>query len=311
MTTHTPLRCAFSGMAAPDANGNSVLMDTGNYPSYSSFLNETWTFNGTDWTNTSATLIDANGPLPARTQMTFVYDGYHVMLFGGEGAASGQVFNDTWTWNGTTWTQRAPATVPFGRYGAQAGFISGVGTFMFGGAGGSGSGVLLNETWKWNGSGLTWTQSTPTTSPSARMGHVMAAGPSYILMFGGVVSSGEFQNDTWKFDGTNWTKLAPATSPSVRGFASMAYDSAHGQWVLFGGVNEYNFLPETWTFDGTTWTLHAPATTPSGRKGAQICFDSHLNSGAGQVLMFGGINATDNYPSNTIWTWNGTTWAKL
>lgn len=308
MTTHTPLRCAFSAMSQRGTN-EVALFNTGNYPSFSSYLNETWTWNGTDWTNTAATLFDAAGPLPGRSQQITTYDGYNVVLFGGQGGASGQVFNDTWTWNGTAWTKRAPVNPPFGRYGAKAGFVSGVGTVMFGGFGGAGNGVYLNDTWVWDGSGLTWTQKVLANgaSPSARVTHAMAAGPSYILLFGGCLSNGQFLNDTWKFDGTAWTQLAPATSPSVRGNAAMAYDSVHGKWVLFGGVNEYNYLPETWQFDGTTWAKSAPALSPSGRQGAQMCFDTNTN----KTLMFGGISATDNYPSDGTWTWDGTVWVKL
>jgi hypothetical protein len=312
MTTHTPLRCSFSAMFQRGAS-EVVLMDTGNYPSYSSFLNETWTWNGIDWTNTSATLIDANGPLPGRTQMTMVYDGYHGVLFGGFGAGSGQVFNDTWTWNGTTWTKQAPATSPFGRFNAKAAFVTGVGTVMFGGFGGAGNGVYLLETWIWDGNGLTWTLVNIANggSPKARVGHVMASNGSVALLFGGNISSGECQNDTWSFNGTAWTKLAPATSPSVRTNAVMSYDSVHNIYVLFGGENEYNYLPETWTFNGTTWSQVAVpnGTGPSGKVGAQMCFDTQ----SGKTILFGGNSATANYPSNATWAFDGgaLTWALL
>src|SRR5271163_4491692 len=123
MTTNTPLRCAHSAMAFGD--GYTVFMDTGNYPSYSSYLNQTWVYNGTTntWTNTAATLFDASGPLPGRSQQVMSFDGTSVMLYGGQGGASGQVFQDTWTFAYSggatgTWTKQTPATVPFGRYGA-------------------------------------------------------------------------------------------------------------------------------------------------------------------------------------------------
>lgn len=311
MTTNTPLRCANSAMFQRGTN-ETVLLDTGNYPSYSSYLNETWTYNGSTntWTNTGTTLIDANGPLPGRSQHTMVYDGYNVMLFGGQGGSStAGVFNDTWTWNGTSWTKRAPTNSPFGRFDAQAAFITGVGTVMFGGFGGAGNGVYLNETWEWDGSGLTWTKLSPTTSPSARIQHCMASNGTLAYMFGGVISSGEFKNDTWSFNGAVWTQLSPATSPSVRGGSVMSYDSVNNIFVLFGGMNEYNYLPETWTFNGTTWTQVAvPAGTgPSGKNFAQMCFDTH----AGKTILFGGISATSNYPSNETWAFDGSalTWA--
>jgi len=310
MTTHTPLRCANSAMIERGTH-EVVLMDTGNYPAYANFLNETWTWNGTDWHNTGSTLIDANGPLPGRTQMAMAYDGYNVVLFGGMGAASGLVMDDTWVWNGTAWTGLSPATYPFARW--DAGFAKlGLAAYLFGGAGGSGSGVLLNETWKWDGYLQTWSQLSPAASPSARKGHAMASdGTTTVVLFGGDISSGECKNDTWTFNGTNWTKLAPATSPSARTQACLAYDSVNSLYVLFGGKNEYGFTNETWTFNGTTWSQVAVAngTGPSGRDGAQMCFDTQ----SGLTLLFGGKSATDTYASSETWAFDGSalTWTKL
>jgi hypothetical protein len=38
-----------------------------------------------------------------------------VVLFGGQSWSSECVFGDTWTWDGTTWTEQAPATRPSAR----------------------------------------------------------------------------------------------------------------------------------------------------------------------------------------------------
>jgi len=301
MTTHTPLRCVNSFMIQRGSS-EVVLLDSGAYPGVSNFQNGTWTWNGTDWTQ-----VVTAGPLPGRTNQVMAYDGYGVMVYGGQADSALQgALKDTWIWSGSTWTQKSPTTSPFGRYGAEAcrTTTTALNVTMFGGYGGQG---YLNETWKWDGYVQTWTQLAPATSPSARVGHVMAAGPTFTVLFGGSISSGECKNDTWKFDGTTWTLQAPATSPSVRTGACMAYDVTRAQWVLFGGVNEYNNLPETWLYDGTTWTKATPATSPAGRKGAQMCWDSQ----SGNVIMFGGISAVDNYASDHTWSWNGTTWTKL
>jgi hypothetical protein len=48
-------------------------------------------------------------------------------------------------------------------------------------------------------------------------------------------------NDTWLWDGSQWTLAIPAFSPGVPGYRaeqSMAYDSARGRTVLFGGSDE-------------------------------------------------------------------------
>jgi len=56
-----------------------------------------------------------------------------------------------------------------------------------------------------------------------------------------------------------WTRVSPATSPPVRDSASMAYDSATGSVVLFGGANGGSDLNDTWTFNGVTWTRLSPS----------------------------------------------------
>lgn len=323
MTTHTPLRCAFSGMVAQ--SGKIVLLNSGNYPSFSSYGNETWIWNGTngneDWTDISPTFIDPNGPLgpsvngvvmSARSlpAMAADSDGY-VMVFGGKGSSStAGAFQDTWTFNatGNVWTLNAATpNGPQGRYGAAAAYLSGTGAVMFGG---ENAGVLLEETWIWNGSTKLWSQVSLANgaSPNARTGHAMAASSSAVLLFGGQGTNSQF-NDTWTFNGTAWTQANPATSPSVRSGACMAYDSVNDIWVLFGGVNEYNYLPETWTYNGTTWTQRSIGAGPAGCVGAQMAFDTTN----GLTIMYGGVSATSNYPSNATWAFNGSTftWTQL
>src|SRR5260370_5033371 len=266
MTVHTPLRCANSVMTLDTTlvPNKIVLLDTGNYPSFLSFINETWVFNATgtpDWTNTGATLVDANGPLPGRTDMVMSFDGGGVMVYGCTGASSTDgVFQDSWTYDGaspTVWTKQAPATVPFGRYKAEACYLAGTGVVMFGGA--IANGQLLNETWVYSSGN--WAQvSTPNTvagTPNARVGHVMAASTTQIILFGGRGTNSQF-NDTWKYTTAGgWVKLSPTGTPSIRSESCMSWDSTNSVFVLFGGQNEYNYLNETWTFNPSgsgTWT---------------------------------------------------------
>ena len=72
-------------------------------------------------------------------------------------------------------------------------------------------------------------------------------------------SNGSFLNDTWTWNGTTWTERSPATSPPARYFASMAYDPATGNMVLFGGDGSSGYLGDTWTWNGITWTERPPA----------------------------------------------------
>lgn len=305
MTAHTPLRCAFSMMSNfPTGSSKVVLMDAGSYPSFSNFLNETWTFNGTDWSYSGATLVDPAGPLPGRLDSVMAYDGTNVILFGGRGGSSADgVFGDTWAWNGTAWTKRSPATSPFGRYKAEAAYLAGTGLVMFGGRN---IDTMVNETWVWNGT--TWALLSPASSPSARVDFCMSATTTSIVVFGGSTTNQQL-NDTWTFNGTTWTKLSPATSPSARSNACMAFSTAGSLHVMFGGTDTKTFFNDTWTFNGTTWAKVAVTNGPSGRIGAQMAYDATSS----KVILFGGIDATTLYPANDTWAFDavGLTWTKL
>ena len=308
MTVHTPFRCSNSVMSQfPTGSIKVVLVDNGNYPAFSNYLNTTWVFNGTDWSQVSTTLIDPGASLPGRADACMAYDGTNVVMYGGRASSSlTGVLQDTWVFNGTTWVQRTPATVPYGRYKAELAYLAGTGAVMFGGR--TVNDMLL-ETWIWNGT--TWSQVVLANgaSPPARVDHCMDGGGGQVILFGGAGTNQQF-NDTWSFNGTTWTKLAPATSPSIRSMASMAYSIAGGVWVMFGGQNAKNYLAETWVFNGTTWTQVSIGAGPSGRINAQMAYDSVT----GKIILFGGVSATLGADSaNETWSFNAltNTWAQL
>jgi DNA-binding beta-propeller fold protein YncE len=101
-----------------------------------------------------------------------------------------------------------------------------------------------------------------------------------------------------------WTQLSLTTSPSARFGASMAYDAAAGQLVLFGGFNANGPLNDTWTWNGSAWTQQFPTSIPPARFDASMAYDA----AAGQLVLFSG--ADSNGLLNDTWTWNGTTWTK-
>jgi hypothetical protein len=82
-------------------------------------LDDTWTWNGVTWTQQ----FPAASPSPRRAAST-AYDVSlgQVVVFGGRDDATGQVFNDTWGWNGSTWTELKVPAQPSGRYAATMDF---------------------------------------------------------------------------------------------------------------------------------------------------------------------------------------------
>lgn len=57
--------------------------------------------------------------------------------------------------------------------------------------------------------------------------------------------SGELTADS------TWTQLTPANMPADRRGATMAFDQATGQMILFGGVNSFTLFNDTWALTVT------------------------------------------------------------
>jgi len=134
---------------------------------------DTWTFDGATWTQaaTVGPTGNAGGLSDSRGFQTMATLGDKVILFGGEQDAN-DILNDTWAWDGTSWTELTVANPPAAR------FHAGMTTFqnqivLFGGAGAIPSGApFLADTWTWNGT--TWTQ-VATTGPSGRYAYTLAS----------------------------------------------------------------------------------------------------------------------------------------
>jgi hypothetical protein len=152
-----------------------------------------------------------------------------------------------------------------------------------------------------------WTKQAPPAHPPARILASMAydATTGNIVLFGGggFGSGPDPLGDTWTWDGSTWTKQAPAAHPSPRYLASMAYDAATGNIVLFGGADGVHLFTGTWTWDGSTWTKQAPATSPPAREYGSMAYDA----ATGNVVLFGGGGGTSGLsPLGDTWTWGAT-----
>ncbi len=287
-----------ASMAFDPATGQLILF--GGFRN-SGYLNETWSWDGSTWTQLSPTTSPS-----ARNGASMAFDPAtgQLLLFGGYHNGD---LDDTWGWDGTSWSELAATTSPSARNGANMAFDPATGQMIL--FGGSGSSGYRNDTWSWDGS--TWTQLSLSTSPSARYLASMAFDPAtgQIVLFGGQDNSGSY-GDTWVYAipsfGTDWSQLNPVTSPSARENASLAFDPATGQMILFGGFNSASSVrhDDTWTWNGTTWTKLSPATSPTARSGASMAFDP----ATGQLILFGGWHGS--YFDDT-WSWDGSTWTQI
>ncbi|MFO0840175.1 MAG: kelch repeat-containing protein [Phycisphaerae bacterium] len=197
-TTNAPAARRPGGMAYDSDRGVIVLF--GGYYSdgaTTTFLNDTWEWNGSAWTRVH--LGDPLGvvaPL-ARESVGLAYDRStrKTMLFGGQTTPGGVYANDLWSWDGDTrtWTRLAASSLPATRLGHTFVYDESLGGFgLFGGYG---SASFLNDTWlQKNGN---WASMSP-NGPAAR--YLQAAAydraRGVTVVFGG--DAGSYFGDTWE-----------------------------------------------------------------------------------------------------------------
>lgn len=254
------------------------------------------------------TQFSGSGP-SARCQHAMAYDsrpGRHVVvLFGGD-LGSGPT-DETWEWDGDSWTRRNPTISPSARHRPAMAYDSSPGrhvAVLFGGFDGV---DVLGDTWEWNGD--SWVSPIVDIDPPARFGHAVAydAHRGVTVMFGGIASDYTALGDTWEWNGHVWTKRDLATGPSPRHDHAMAYDMIRGVTVLFGGYhNELGDFGETWEWDGERWLLQSNS-GPSPRHTFAMAYDADRRV----TVLFGGhqgLGGPKTY--SDTWAWNGTVWVE-
>jgi hypothetical protein len=114
--------------------------------------------------------------------------------------------------------------------------------------------------------------------------------------------------DTWFGHGATWRQIG-GTHPSPRYAASLAYDAARHDFVLFGGQSGSASYGETWLFDGKKWKRAAPAHRPPPRRDAAMAYDPSLQS----VVLYGGLvpDAAEGHEASDTWKWDGSDWIEV
>lgn len=102
-----------------------------------------------------------------------------------------------------------------------------------------------------------------------------------------------------------WTQRMPAAMPSSRDVHAMAYDTARGVTVLFGGIAAGGINGETWEWNGTIWTKRTSVASPPARFSHTMSYDS----ARGVTVLFGGNFGGGSFTDDT-WEWDGTNWTQ-
>jgi hypothetical protein len=143
--TTNPSGSLHSAMAFDALRGEVVMFGGFTNTSTGNATNETWTWDGTNWTlETPATSPSARGS----HGMALDRIRGEVVLFGA--GSHGPDLNDTWVWDGTDWIQKFPATSPPAGYGTNMVWsYAQEAVVLVGGI--AGGGTESTQSWLWDG----------------------------------------------------------------------------------------------------------------------------------------------------------------
>lgn len=228
--SNSPPRRAWAGMAASPTDSTPILFGgldaTG--------LNDTWSWHGS--TNNWVAVNTAHSPT-ARSDFVMALDTVRnkIVVFGG-GLWNGQnltsQYGDTWTFDGTDWTQVATSG-PHARINPNAAFDPRVGGMLLFGGFDNDSSTYYQDSWSWTGSA--WTLLSTVASPTKRDSGVMAYLPSAgkTVIFGGFDANNTNLGDTWALT------MSAATSAPVVSTQTSATRTFAVSWGAPGAVTNY------------------------------------------------------------------------
>lgn len=267
----------------------------------------TWTWNGRQWTQAHPAVSP-----PGRFGAPAAYNPvtHLVMVYGGR-LADGQVVDDTWGWDGSTWREldTGTGTPPAGEGGAMVWdfarrqMLLALPTVS--------GGTLGGESWVWTGS--RWAQregapfpagvepvaaafDTATSSVMAVGAQTNYATPAQLLTF-----------VTLRWDGASWNLVH--TTHALGSFTGIALDPLGGRLL----VAQANVGPPVdrartaWAWTGSDWR---PLTTTNGPPwpGGEV-----TDSTGNRLLLLGTLTlASQGMPQRIhVWAWEGSAWRQL
>jgi hypothetical protein len=261
---------------------------------------ELWAWDGAQWTLLSA---DPDGPRWRNFASAAFDTARQVLVLHGGVQSRGVRLDDTWEWDGQTWTQHTePGPGP--REGAEAAYDAARGQLVvFGGA--TTGETIAGDTWAWDGAA--WTQ-VATSSPAPRFPITLGydAAREVVLLYGGhyVGDSGVLEySDLWAWDGAAWRELSPASpNPGDRIVTRLVFDPMEARVLLFAGGSE-PASTEMWAWDGAAWSQRAVDGAPL-RSGMGSAYDP----GRDVIVAFGGVERPGGTAVTDTWEWDRQTW---
>ena len=285
----------------PDSVDAALVFDTVRGVAVLHYDVQTWEWNGADWRQQKSS---SEPTAMGSESMVFDQGRGRTVLFGGLDDQGQGYLNETWEWDGATWSKCKPAHAPPARANASMAYDTARSrVVLFGGHTFNTTRISYNDTWEYDG--VDWTQRTPATPPPARRGPVMVyhGARARTLLFGGNVSAtSQFTSDIWEWDGTNWRKSTTAPGPEPLAACVGAYDTLRQRMLIFGGDGDFlHIRANTWTWNGTSWKQLVPV-YPTPVYGHGMAYDSDRK----RMMLFGGDDGTNGH--SDIWEREDNRW---
>jgi hypothetical protein len=262
-------------------------------------------------------LVDAAAAYDRKRQKIVVVGGW---------TADSTASNQTWEFDGTTWTlapippfpaQTAAGVLVYDEFREVLVHIGGKGTAGLFEWDGSATGWVLRQfvpveyAGGMNGS-LAWFNPSAAYDPVRRVTVIHGGFLDYAGRTGPRTDyyGWDFM---WEWDGTTLTSIsyginqaaAPTNAPEGRSGARMVFDRARGQMLLFGGMTDEGTSNDLWSWDGTTWALlSAEGIEPRWLHG--MVYDEARER---TVVWSGADGATR--PTLDIREWDGSRWSSV
>ena len=253
-TPHSPEPRTHASLAYDEEHQMAVLF--GGFGG-GAYLGDTWLFNGIDWIQQQPPV----SPSP-RTMASMAYDPQRdiIILFGGlaDTGEFDEAVDEMWTWDGETWQQQFPATLPSARWGVAMVYDhTHKSIILFGGSPGGG---FLEDTWLWNGT--SWVEQHPLHHPAGRANFGMAYDTTtqQVILWGGQTHLDVDPSETWAWNGLDWTLLPTRLTPpeGLAYYAQLAFLPEPQTIMLYNALREKTSLPDgsfIYTESSEVWIL--------------------------------------------------------
>ncbi|MCA8974232.1 MAG: hypothetical protein KDC98_05890 [Planctomycetes bacterium] len=333
LTPSVPLPARRNHEVVFDPGRNVAVAFGGQTLAGPTIVNQTYEYDGVagTWTQTSPVASP-----PARWNFGMAYDAATSRVIAADGESSGATtLNDTWAYDGATWTQLLSGN---GRQTAAMTTAGIHGVLLHGGRFTIGTTVLFQQDLRrWDPEYSLWwshDNQVPTTDTGGAFdpvaGRTVIRHRVYTYLWDGATYSvgaasppycvgplcrdplrQELVTQSWPVAGTHvwasgaWSDVTPSGQPPARFGHAMAFDATRGTIILWGGQLAGTVRDDaTWEWNGVGWTQLAPATVPVARFNHGLAADA-----TGRLIGFGGNTATGL--SGETWAWDNGDWTLL